>query len=374
MRPFYSSSFGTTWPIGGVERILLCVSTPDWVLHVDLDQFIAAVEIARHPELRGKPVVVGGAGDPTRRGVVATASYEAREFGVHSGMPLRTAARRCPDAVFVASDPPAYEEVSERVMAVLREFPVVVEVAGWDEAFLGVSGPAAEDPEALAGAVRRAVADRTGLSCAVGIGDNKHTAKLATGFAKPGGVYRLTRQNWWEVMAHRPTDALWGVGSKTRRRLADLGITTVAELAAADPDRLAAELGPTLGPYFRALAHGLGDRDVTATPYVPKSRSRETTFQRNIDDPEELRRQLGRLVERVADDVAEDGRPAARVAVKVRFAPFITQTRSVTLPAPTSDVTVLARAAGDVFGRFTMDRPVRLLGVRAEFVRESGQE
>ncbi len=357
-----------------MRRILLSVSTPDWVLHVDLDQFIAAVEIARHPELRGKPVVVGGSGDPTQRGVVATASYEAREYGVHSGMPLRTAARRCPDAVFVASDPPAYEEVSERVMAVLREFPVVVEVAGWDEAFLGVSGPVADDPEALAHAVRGAVAERTGLSCAVGIGDNKHTAKLATGFAKPGGVFRLTRRNWDEVMAHRPTDALWGVGSKTRRRLAELGYSTVAELAAADPDRLAAELGPTLGPYFRALAHGLGDREVTATPYVPKSRSRETTFQRNIDDPQELREQLRLLVRRVADDVVEDGRPAARVAVKVRFAPFVTRTRSVTLPRPTSDVSVLARAADDVFGRFTMDRPVRLLGVRAEFVRDPEPE
>lgn len=334
---------------------------------MDLDQFIAAVEIARHPELRGKPVVVGGSGDPTQRGVVATASYEAREYGVHSGMPLRTAARRCPDAVFVASDASAYEEVSERVMAVLREFPVVVEVAGWDEAFLGVE---TDDPEALAREVRRAVADRTGLSCAVGIGDNKHTAKLATGFAKPGGVYRLTRHNWVEVMGERSPDALWGVGARTRDRLAEHGITTVGELAAADPGELAAEFGPTLGPYFRVLAHGMGDREVTATPYVPKSRSRETTFQHNVHDAGELRVHLARLAERVADDVAAEGRPAARVAVKVRFAPFVTRTRSVTLPSPTMDVEVLSRAAEEVFGRFTVDRPVRLLGVRAEFGRE----
>ncbi|EID53433.1 DNA polymerase IV [Saccharomonospora xinjiangensis] len=346
------------------------MSTPDWVLHVDLDQFIAAVEIARHPELRGKPVVVGGAGDPSLRGVVATASYEAREFGVHSGMPLRTAARRCPDAIFVASDPPAYEEVSERVMAVLREFPVVVEVAGWDEAFLGVSGEQARDPERLANAVREAVSRRTGLSCAVGIGDNKHTAKLATGFAKPGGIYRLTRQNWTDVMGGLPTDALWGIGSKTRNKLAAAGITTVSDLAGADPTELAAEFGPTLGPYFRALAHGLGDRDVTATPYVSKSRSREITFQHDISDAERLREHLARLAERVAGDVAEEGRPVARVAVKVRFAPFVTRTRSVTLASPTNDAAVLAQAAADVFGRFTVDRPVRLLGVRAEFVRE----
>src|SRR5947208_2800422 len=133
-----------------------------WVLHVDLDQFIAAVELTRHPELRGRPVVVGGAGDPTQRAVVATASYEAREFGIQSGLPLRTAAKRCPHAVFLPADPPAYEEVSARVMATLRELPVVVEVMGWDEAFLGAR---TENPEVLAADVRRAVADGTGLSC-----------------------------------------------------------------------------------------------------------------------------------------------------------------------------------------------------------------
>ncbi len=344
------------------------VSTRDRILHVDLDQFLAAVEVARHPELRGRPVVVGGSGDPTGRGVVATASYEAREFGVHSGMPLRTAAKRCPDAVFLPSDAPAYEEVSGHVMATLRDLPgVVVEVVGWDEAFLGVR---TDDPEALAARVRAEVAGRTGLSCSVGIGDNKHRAKLATGFAKPAGVFRLTAENWVEVMAHRPTDALWGIGVKTRHRLAESGIHTVADLAAADPAELAVRFGPRLGPWYRLLAHGAGDREVTATPYVPRSRSRETTFPRDVADPDELRAQLSRLSERVTADVAAEGRPAARVAVKVRFAPFLTRTRSVTLSAPTSDGAVLERAAQSVFGRFELDRPVRLLGVRAEFERE----
>jgi DNA polymerase-4 len=150
------------------------VPTSGWILHVDLDQFIAAVEVGRRPELRGLPVVVGGSGDPTqRRMVVATASYEARRFGVRSGMPLRTAARRCPDAVFLPSDHPAYEEASARVMATLRTFPVVVEVWGWDEAFLGAR---TDDPEALAAGIQRAVAATTGLSCSIGIGDNKHRA------------------------------------------------------------------------------------------------------------------------------------------------------------------------------------------------------
>jgi DNA polymerase-4 len=177
-----------------------------WVLHVDLDEFLAAVEVARHPELRGRPVVVGGAGDPTQRAVVATASYEARRFGVHSGMPLRTAARLCPDAVFLASDPPAYDAVSEVVMAALATLPVVVEVLGWDEAFLGTLS---DEPEALAAEVQQVVRDASGLACSVGIGDNRLRAKIATGFAKPEGIYRLTKHNWVEVMGDRPPDALW---------------------------------------------------------------------------------------------------------------------------------------------------------------------
>ena len=168
-----------------------------WVLHVDLDQFIAAVEVLRHPELRGRPVVVGGDGDPTKRGVVSTASYEAREHGVHSGLPLRTAARRLPDAVFLPVDRAAYEEVSETVMEVLRSTGAVVEVLGWDEAFVGVD---TEDPEGFARSLARQVREATQLDCTVGIGENKLQAKIATGFGKPAGVFRLTFANWFEVL------------------------------------------------------------------------------------------------------------------------------------------------------------------------------
>jgi DNA polymerase-4 len=351
-----------------VSRILSGVSTSavDWVLHVDLDEFIAAVEIARRPELRGKPVVVGGAGDPTQRAVVATASYRAREFGIRSGMPLRTAAKRCPDAVFLPSDPPAYEAVSEQVMATLRTFAVVVEVLGWDEAFVGAH---TSDPEALAADIRRSVKEATGLSCSVGIGDNKLRAKLATGFAKPAGIYRLTRHNWVSVMADRPTDALWGIGRKTANKLADAGLTTVAQLARADPSELARRFGPTMGPWYRALALGAGDTEVTAVPYVPRSRSRETTFQQNLTDRAALDEQLVVLARRVAQDVSDDGRPVVRVAVKVRFAPFITQTRSIAMAAPTRDACEIERVARAALDRFDHTRPVRLLGVRAEFGR-----
>ncbi|MDT8912483.1 DNA polymerase IV [Amycolatopsis sp. PS_44_ISF1] len=338
----------------------------EWVLHVDLDQFIAAVEVARHPELRGRPVVVGGHGDPAGRAVVATASYEAREFGVHSGMPLRLAAKRCPEAVFLPSDPPAYQEVSDRVMARLREFPVVVEVLGWDEAFLGVD---TAEPEAFAAGVRRGVAEATGLSCSVGVGDNKLRAKLATGFAKPAGVFRLTRANWWEVMAERPVDALWGIGRKTARKLEAEGWTTVLELAGADPAGLAARFGPRLGPWYRLLAGGIGDAEVTATPSAARSRSRETTFPADLTDGDAIAEQIGVLARRVAEDVAAEGRPAARVEVKVRFAPFHTHTHGLTLPEPTADAEAIGRAAREVLGRFELGRPVRLLGVRAVFPR-----
>src|ERR1700722_5921236 len=186
-----------------------------WVLHVDLDQFIAAVEVLRRPELAGLPVVVGGDGDPTKRGVVSTASYEARRFGVHSGLPLRTAARRCPDAVFLAVDRAAYEAASAGVMATLRQLDAVVEVMGWDEAFLEVD---TEDPREFASLIRDRVAAQTRLDCSVGIGQNKLQAKIATGFGKPAGVFLITHETWLELLGDKPADALWGIGSPHRPR------------------------------------------------------------------------------------------------------------------------------------------------------------
>src|SRR5581483_6584981 len=181
------------------------------VLHVDLDQFIAAVELLRHPELVGKPVVVGGEGDPTKRGVVSTASYEARAFGIRSGMPLRTAFTRCPEAVFLPVDAPAYLAASRRVMRTLRTFPATVEVAGWDEAFLRVDS---DDPEGLAREIQRSVFARTRLWCSIGI------------------------------------------GGKTAARLAALGVRTVADLEGAPEELLARVFGPRTGPWLRRLAAG----------------------------------------------------------------------------------------------------------------------
>src|ERR1700722_16285210 len=207
-------------PAGSTRPDLRHSGVTVWVLHVDLDQFIAAVEILRRPELRGRPVVVGGDGDPAKRGVVSTASYEAREHGVHSGLPMRTAARRLPDAVFLPVDREAYEAVSDEVMAALRGLGHVVEVMGWDEAFTAVD---TADPESVARRIQATIKAATRLDCSVGIGENKLQAKLATGFGKPAGVFRLTFGNWFEVLGPRPTDALWGIGGKKAKKVDGAG-------------------------------------------------------------------------------------------------------------------------------------------------------
>jgi DNA polymerase IV len=337
-----------------------------WVLHVDLDQFIAAVEVLRRPELAGLPVVVGGRGDPTERGVVSTASYEAREFGVRSGMPLRTAVKRldkAPDAVFVPVDKDAYDEASAGVMDALRSLGVPVEVLGWDEAFIGVE---TDDPEGFAHRVQQAVLDATRLHCSVGIGDNKVRAKIATDFGKPRGTFRLTEENWFEVMGDRPTDALWGIGSKTARRLASLGITSVRQLAETPTQLLADEIGPTMGPWFRRLGRGADTSPVDPTPNVARGRSREITFQQDLDDWTQVESEARELALLVADDLRGYARPATRLTVKVRYAPFDTRTKSRKLPGPTGDPEQIANVVATLVDALDHSRAVRLLGVRAE--------
>jgi DNA polymerase IV len=334
-----------------------------WVLHVDLDQFIAAVEVLRRPELAGLPVVVGGRGDPTERGVVATASDEARAFGVGSGMPLRIAARKCPEAVFLPVDKEAYDAASARVMDTLRSTGVPVEVLGWDEAFLAVE---TDDPEAFAQDLRAAVLESTGLHCSVGIGDNKLQAKIATDFGKPRGVHRLTTETWFQQMGDRPTDALWGVGRKTARKLAELGVRTVRELAATDTQLLADRLGPTMGPWYRRLGRGVDSSPVDATPYVARGHGRETTFQENQTDWSVVAEAVRDLASQVTQDIGAEGRPAVRVGMKLRYAPFETRTRSLTLPAATTEAGPITDAALELLSRFDQDRAVRLVGVRAE--------
>ncbi len=339
----------------------------EWVLHVDLDQFLAAVEVRRRPELAGRPVVVGGDGNPRRpRQVVATASYEARALGVRSGVPLSVALRRCPDCVFLAHDRPAYDAASAEVMGVLRSFPVTVEVWGWDEAFVGVR---TEDPRAVAAELREAVLDRTRLSCAIGIGDTRLVAKTATRLAKPGGIAALTRREWFDSLRDEPVTEIWGIGDRIARRLADCGIHTVEQLARADTAVLAARFGPRIGPSLRVMGLGGDTTPIVDEPREAKGRSKETTFTEDITDPTRIADEVEALARSVAASVFDEGRTVTRVAVKVRTRTFFTRTKVAKLPVPTTDVDEVARMAHVVLGRFTNDvigRPIRLLGVRVE--------
>ena len=344
--------------------------TPRWVLHVDLDQFQAAVEMRRNPELEGLPIIVGGNGDPTEpRKVVTCASYPAREFGVHAGMPLRTAQRKCPDATFLPLDTAAYDEASEEVMSLLRDFGHPVEVWGWDEAYVGAD---VDDPIQLAEQIREVVSAETGLSCSVGISDNKQRAKVATGFGKPAGIYQLTEVNWMAVMGDRDVDALWGVGPKTAKRLAGLGITTVADLAATDATLLTSTFGPTTGLWILLLAKGGGDTNVSAEPWVPRSRSHVITFPRDLTERAEIDSAVVDLARQTLAEIVDQGRVVTRVAVTVRTKTFFTRTKIRTLPSASTDADVITHTALELLDLFEFDRPVRLLGVRLELAPPEG--
>jgi DNA polymerase-4 len=248
-------------------------------------------------------------------------------------------------------------------MATLRSFPVVVEVWGWDEAFVGAD---VDDPEELARAIKARVFAETSLTCAVGIGETKLQAKTATGFAKPGGISRLTWATWLDVMGDRQVTSIWGIGDRTAHRLGELGIVTVRELAAADHHELARRFGPRIGPHLRVLGLGGGGGPVVGEPYVPRSRSREVTFERDVADPRLLDEHLVRLATEATESVVAEGRRITHVAVKVRTATFFTRTKISKLPEPTTAPAEVVRMARIVLDRFEVTRPVRLLGVRVE--------
>lgn len=316
-------------------------AAPRWILHVDLDQFLASVELLRHPELAGLPVIVGGNGDPTEpRKVVTCASYEARAYGVRAGMPLRTAARRCPEATFLPSNPAAYNAASEEPGT-------------------------PDDPIEVAEEIRKVILSQTGLSCSIGISDNKQRAKIATGLAKPAGIYQLTDANWMAIMGDRTVEALWGVGPKTTKRLAKLGINTVYQLAHTDSGLLMSTFGPRTALWL-LLAKGGGDTEVSAQAWVPRSRSHAVTFPRDLTCRSEMESAVTELAQRTLNEVVASSRTVTRVAVTVRTATFYTRTKIRKLQAPSTDPDVITAAARHVLDLFELDRPVRLLGVRLE--------
>ena len=334
-----------------------------WVLHVDLDQFLAAVEVRRRPELAGLPVVVGGDGNPRRpRQVVATASYEARAFGIRSGMPLAQALRRCPDAVFLPSDRPAYDAASAEVMAMLRTFPAAVEVWGWDEAFLGVT---TDDPEAFAHEVKAKIAATTGLSCAVGIGDTRLLAKTATGWAKPGGVARLTRREWIPTMGAKPVTAIWGIGTRNRgppRRARDRHRrgSCPRRHRPARPHTSARRSAHTCASSVSAATTRRSSTSRTLRADAARRRRSPPTSPSRRRSPSTS----NALLAMSPTDVVAEGRRVTHVAVKVRTSTFFTRTKISKLPAPTTDPDDVVPWLSTVLARFGELRPVRLLGVR----------
>ena len=250
------------------------------ILHIDMDAFFAAVEEKRNPALRGKPVIIGGMGDPSRRGVVSTANYEARKYGVHSAMPLRTAFKLCPRGVFLPVDYEAYATASGQFKSVLLAVTTIVEDVGIDEAYLDLSAEPESD-EAIAGRIKRGIAEKTGLSCSIGIAPNKLLAKIASDMQKPDGLTILTEGDVASRLWPMPIRKLYGVGPKTEGHLRQTGITTIGQLAALPLESLVHRFGPSYGQYLHEAARGI-DASPLVTHWEPKSFSREHTFQQDV--------------------------------------------------------------------------------------------
>jgi DNA polymerase IV len=348
-------------------------SPPEPILHVDLDAFYAAVEVLKDPRLAGRPVIVGGTGS---RGVVASASYEARRFGVHSAMPVVRARRLCPDAAVVAPDFDAYRTYSNRFREVLLSYTPLVEPLALDEAFLDVAGAVRlfGPPAAIGAGIRADVRRDLCITCSVGVAPNKFLAKLASEQAKPDGLVVVPADDVLSFLHPLPVQALWGAGEKTVEVLHHLGARTVGELARIPPEVLERVLGEAASRHLSELSHGRDVRDVV--PYeAPKSIGHEETFEADIDDQQVLMREVLALSHRVAARLREEGFRARTVVLKVRLANFSTLTRSRTLPAPT-DVAHDIRGVAEALYRGLPGarRRVRLLGVQAAGLVPAGAE
>jgi DNA polymerase-4 len=334
------------------------------ILHVDMDAFYASVEVRDRPELMGKPVVVGS---PNGRGVVLSASYEARKFGVRSAMPGAVARRRCPQAIFVPPRREVYSEVSRQVMAVFRTVTPIVEPLALDEAFLDVSGARRRlgSPAWIGAAIRRQVEAEQGLTCSVGVASSKFIAKIASVRAKPDGLLVVPSDGVLGFLHPLPVAALWGVGQRTGETLAQLGLRTVGDIAHAPLATLQQHLGNAVGTHLAALAWGKDSRAVT--PHAPdKSIGAEETFATDVTDPEVVRRELLRLSERTARALREGGWAGRTVTVKLRLGNFRTITRSRTLPDPVDLARTIYETACALYEGSGLDGAarLRLVGVR----------
>jgi DNA polymerase IV len=337
------------------------------ILHVDMDAFFASVEIARDPSLRGKPVIVAGLGP---RGVVAAASYEAREYGVHSALPTAVARRRCPRGVFITPTA-SYREVSRAVMAIFREFTPHVQPISVDEAFLDVAGARRliGSPVEIAAAIRERVRAEHGITCTVGIASTKFLSKLASEASKPDGLGVVPVATELDFLHRLPIRAVWGIGEKTAEKLTRLGMRTVGDLARLDVDSLASSVGTAGAEHLYALSRNIDPRPVRPER-VEKSIGGETTFDRDASDGSVWGPVLLELSRKVASRARAAGRAGRGVTVKIRFGDFRTITRSRRLVAPTDVGHEIYAAARDLADA-AATAPVRLIGVRLDHLVEA---
>ena len=339
------------------------------ILHVDMDAFYASVSLLEHPELVGTPVIVGGGAS---RGVVLSATYEARAFGVHAAMPMARARRACPHAVVIEPDHARYAQVSRGVMALFADITPLVEPLSLDEAFLDVSGAVRRlgSPAQIAQQIRDRVADEQGVSCSVGVASTKFVAKLASGLAKPDGLFVVPHEQTLRVLHPLPVGALWGVGERTEETLHRFGLRTIGDIAHTPVDTLRRVLGEAGGVHLFELSWGRDPRSVVPVQ-TERSIGAEETFARDVDDPEVIHRELLRLAERATARVRSARLVGRTVSIKVRFADFTTITRSRTLGEATDvsrDVYATARSLYDGLG--LQRARLRLVGVRIEGLRD----
>jgi DNA polymerase IV len=342
------------------------------ILHVDMDAFYALASLLSRPELKGTPVIIAGGGN---RGVVLSATYEARAFGVHAAMPTARARRLCPQAAVVAPDYARYERISKAVMAVFASVTPMVEPLSLDEAFLDVSGARRRlgTPRQIAQGIRDTIADEQGITCSVGVATTKFIAKLASGLAKPDGLLVVPETEVVGFLHQLPVGALWGVGERTEEVLQRLGLRTVADIAHTPVDTLRRALGDNAGPALHALAWGRDSRAVMP-PRRERSIGADETFSYDVDDPAYIHRELLKLSDRTAARVRAAGMVGRTISIKVRFSDFTTITRSKTLRDPTDvsrDIYATARALYDALG--LQRARLRLVGVRMEGLMDSDQ-
>jgi len=328
-----------------------------------MDAFFAAVEQKRRPELKGKPVVIGGSGDPTIRGVVSTANYEARKYGIHSAMPLKTAYKLCPHAVFLPVDMDEYSRVSGIFKNVLRQFSPVMEDVGIDEAFLDLS-EIDRSSEDIAREIKEEIMKATGLTCSLGIAPNKLLAKMASEMQKPDGVTVITESDIQSRIWPLPARKLWGVGPKSEAHLKEFSIHTIGDIAALSLEILIERFGKSYGNYLYEASRGM-DESPLVTHWEPKSISRETTFQSDTDHWQTIARNLADLTRETVAELRAREYSCRNVTVKIRFSDFETHTRTTTLAAPTDKLEIIRTAVFFCLGNFDLNKKkVRLVGAR----------